>query len=45
MLCRCLVAQESTIIPARNEVDVPTLVIYNTLSASKLERGCMHTER
>ena len=33
-----LMAQES-VIPARNEVDVPTMVIYDALSATKFDPG------
>ena len=32
-------AQESVIIPARSEMDVPTMVIYDTLSAAKFDPG------
>ena len=39
MFCRRLVAQESVIIPARNEMDVLTMVIYDTLSAAKFDPG------
>ena len=39
MFCRRLAAQESVINPARSEMDVPTMVIYDTLSAAKLEPG------
>ena len=39
VFCRRLVAQESVIIPARSEMDVPTMVIYDTLSAAKFDHG------
>ena len=39
VFCRRLVAQESVIIPARSEMDVPTMVIYDTLSAAKFDPG------
>ena len=37
VFCRRLVAQESVIIPARSEMDVPTMVIYDTLSTAKFD--------
>ena len=39
VFCRRLVEQESVIIPARSEMDVPTIVIYDTLSATKFDLG------
>ena len=39
MLCRRLVALESVIIPARSEMDVPTMVIYDMPSAAKFDPG------
>ena len=39
VVCRRLVAQESVIIPARSEMDVPTMVIYDTLSAANFDPG------
>ena len=39
MFCRRLVAQESVIIPARGDMDVSTMVIYDTLSAAKFDCG------
>ena len=44
VFCRRLVAHESVINPARSEMDVPTMVVYDTLSAAKfdpaMESGC-----
>ena len=44
VFCRRLVAQESVVYLARSEMDVPTMVIYHTLSAAKfdpaIESGC-----
>ena len=39
VFCRRLMAQESVIIPARSEMDVPTMVIYDKLSAAKFDPG------
>ena len=39
VFCRRLVAQESVIISARCEMDVPTLVIYDTLRAEEFDPG------
>ena len=39
VFCRRSVAQESVIIPTRSEMDVPTMVIYDTLSAAKFDSG------
>ena len=37
--CRRFEAQELVIVPARREVDVSTMVIYDTLSAAKFDPG------
>ena len=39
VFCRRLVIPESAIIPARCEMDVPTMVIYDTLSVAKFDLG------
>ena len=39
VFCRRLLAHESVTIPARSEMFVPTMVIYDTLSAAKFDPG------
>ena len=39
VFCRRLVAHESVIVHARSEMDIPTMVICDTLSAVKFDPG------